>query len=233
MQGPRVQVREPAVAKKKQSQRLFPGSTMLVVRNIPCTETIDHLQQLWPSEAMGWNYLYLPYSVSKGRSMGYAFINFADHQHAVEFAERWHQLPLPSAGHAAHRPLSVSASTVQSVGDSLTSIQWELLLQLADIGMEPVVLLKGGRRVDTRFAYFALSRPRLAGSRLGPQDRRGLPSKPMKAAEDNDGCTPGVPEGEVPRPGREGVEAHPDSGTTSGAPEDDVPWPFQLATFSL
>eukprot|EP00416_Gambierdiscus_australes_P011326 CAMPEP_0171145364 /NCGR_PEP_ID=MMETSP0766_2-20121228/147025_1 /TAXON_ID=439317 /ORGANISM="Gambierdiscus australes, Strain CAWD 149" /LENGTH=162 /DNA_ID=CAMNT_0011609267 /DNA_START=184 /DNA_END=672 /DNA_ORIENTATION=- len=153
-------------------------------------ENIDHLMKSWPSEGLGWNYLYLPYSVNKNRSMGYAFINFNEHQCAVEFAERWHQRSLP--GHASHRLLTVSMATVQSVSESLTSIKWELLLQLAEIGMEPVLLVQG-ERVDVRFAYFAMTLPR---STYLP----GQTSEPIKADDTDGRNTSGVPEGEVPWP---------------------------------
>eukprot|EP00416_Gambierdiscus_australes_P037495 CAMPEP_0171106258 /NCGR_PEP_ID=MMETSP0766_2-20121228/64391_1 /TAXON_ID=439317 /ORGANISM="Gambierdiscus australes, Strain CAWD 149" /LENGTH=220 /DNA_ID=CAMNT_0011567315 /DNA_START=62 /DNA_END=724 /DNA_ORIENTATION=- len=220
MRGPCAQ--KPAAAKKKQSQRLFPGSTMLVVRNIPCTETIDHLEKIWPADQFCWNYFYLPYCVSKSRSMGYAFINFADHQLAVEFAARWQKRALP--GHSAHRLLSISASTVQSVGDSLKSIKWELLLQLVEVGMEPVVLLQGNR-VDARFACFALSQARSLGL---PE---GLTNEPIKAAPD---FAPSYPKALLTGLTSEPVAAADDTDDlTPGVPEGEVPWPLHLAVLSL
>eukprot|EP00416_Gambierdiscus_australes_P030774 CAMPEP_0171090200 /NCGR_PEP_ID=MMETSP0766_2-20121228/29519_1 /TAXON_ID=439317 /ORGANISM="Gambierdiscus australes, Strain CAWD 149" /LENGTH=224 /DNA_ID=CAMNT_0011548169 /DNA_START=46 /DNA_END=720 /DNA_ORIENTATION=- len=224
MKGPSVQ--DLSMEKKNQSSRLVPGSTMLVVRNIPCVETIDHLQKTWPAEKLGWNYLYLPYSMSKDRSMGYAFINFTDHQHAVEFADSWHRSYLP--GHAAHRPLSISMATVQSVGESLTSIKWDLLLQLAELGMEPVLIVQG-QRVDTRFAYLALSRPRSACP-PGGQTSESTKNKTDGFARSwvRSTCLSGGHQHKKPT----GTDFNNDC-TNSGVPEGEVPWPLRLAVLSL
>mmetsp|Transcript_84673 Transcript_84673/g.196873 ORF Transcript_84673/g.196873 Transcript_84673/m.196873 type:complete len:207 (-) Transcript_84673:442-1062(-) len=187
------------VAKEAQSQRLLPsGCTMLVVRNVPCTETIGDLMKVWPAEGR-WNYLYFPYSVTKNHSMGYLFINFIDHKRAAEFADRWHQRSLP--GRCYHRALTVSAATVQSVSSSLTRIKWELLLQLAEIGMEPVLLVQG-QRVDARFVHLVLSQSR-SGCLLGARTPLDLTSEPasISTVDEADDCAVvGVSEGEVPWP---------------------------------
>jgi len=224
-------MQELSTAKKMQSPRLLPGSTMLVVRNIPCMETIDHIQKLWPDK-LGWNYLYLPFSISKNRSMGYAFINFTHHERAVEFAHSWHQRALP--GHARHRALSVSMATVQSVGESLASLKWELLLQLADIGMEPVLLVQG-QRVDTRFAYLAACRP-----------PPGLTNEPINTKGDvasswvRTACFSGLTSELVKKPVQtELIEEcstsaeSEDDCSSSGVSESEMPWPLHLTVLSL
>eukprot|EP00416_Gambierdiscus_australes_P045563 CAMPEP_0171092824 /NCGR_PEP_ID=MMETSP0766_2-20121228/37574_1 /TAXON_ID=439317 /ORGANISM="Gambierdiscus australes, Strain CAWD 149" /LENGTH=244 /DNA_ID=CAMNT_0011551135 /DNA_START=42 /DNA_END=776 /DNA_ORIENTATION=+ len=244
MKGPRVQ--KLTMAAKGQSQSLQAEYTMLVVRNIPGGETVDHLQTMWPADGLGWNYLHLAYSVAKFRSMGYAFISFTDHQRAVEFTNRWHQRFLP--GHASHRPLSVSVATVQSVAESLTSIKWELLLQLVRVGMEPVLLAQG-QRVDTRFAYLALSR------RL-PTGLASECVKAMKATRDLALSKPGLAclsggltgehlktvDGFAPSKPRfacfpEGLTGKPIQPVKTlddtDVPVDGVPWPLHLAVLSL
>mmetsp|Transcript_9088 Transcript_9088/g.21226 ORF Transcript_9088/g.21226 Transcript_9088/m.21226 type:complete len:212 (-) Transcript_9088:65-700(-) len=195
----------------RQTQRLQPGTTMLVVRNIPCTFTPDDVMRIWPARGC-WNYLFLPYNLAKKRSMGFLFMSFIDHQHAVEFTHKWHRCSLP--GRPNRSTLSISAAALQNVGDSLACIAWEQLLQLAEVGMEPVLFVRG-LRVDTRLAYLALASP---SNESGGSAQASMPQV-ATTKEHSSGA---------PEPPSDGPNPPP-----SAPAADQVPWPLYLVSFSL
>lgn len=84
----------PEVPKSSSSTRrtnlwpLPPGTTTLVVRNISCRNSKEHLMKEWPPDG-SYDLLFLPMTF-EGRSSGCAFINFVSPKAALDFQLRAH-----------------------------------------------------------------------------------------------------------------------------------------------
>mmetsp|Transcript_64354 Transcript_64354/g.149725 ORF Transcript_64354/g.149725 Transcript_64354/m.149725 type:complete len:196 (+) Transcript_64354:31-618(+) len=148
MQGTAARAPVPASANKL---HLPAGIRMLAVRNLPWSYTFEQLLELWPLDG-SYDYIHLPWKLSKRRNVGYVFINFVSTQCATEFAERWHGFTPPNRGF--RKALNVAVASIQSVRESLGCLQWEDLVRLVAVGAAPLVIVNN-RRVDARLAYVA------------------------------------------------------------------------------
>eukprot|EP00416_Gambierdiscus_australes_P008666 CAMPEP_0171143848 /NCGR_PEP_ID=MMETSP0766_2-20121228/144967_1 /TAXON_ID=439317 /ORGANISM="Gambierdiscus australes, Strain CAWD 149" /LENGTH=146 /DNA_ID=CAMNT_0011607681 /DNA_START=38 /DNA_END=475 /DNA_ORIENTATION=+ len=124
---------------------------MLAVRNVPWNFTYRQLEEAWAYDG-SYNYIHLPFKVSKRRNVGYVFVNFTTPQHAAEFADRWHGCMLQNNGF--RKALNIAVASIQSVPESMACLKWEDLLRLAAIDAAPLVWVNN-QRIDARLAYVA------------------------------------------------------------------------------
>lgn len=120
-----------------------PGTTTLLVRNIPPRFDQERLLQQWPADGT-FDLLYLPYHpTSKKWPRGYAFINFVTPKLAVAFQQRWH-------GHYLSRDkrLVIVPAPLQGVDDNLEVLLRKDFMKLGKQGNLPA-LFEGTRRADT------------------------------------------------------------------------------------
>jgi len=125
----------------------LPESTRtLLVRNVPLTCTQGDILAEWPPNG-AYDYLRVPYNVSKKIPLGHAFINFVTYEGAVAFYEKWHGGFLSQ--HDSKHPLDVVAAHIQGTGPNLTRIKKAEVHKLAEVGFLPV-LLDGKRQLGTQ-----------------------------------------------------------------------------------
>ncbi|CAK0880651.1 unnamed protein product [Prorocentrum cordatum] len=91
-----------------------PGSTTLMVRNIPMDMTQRRLLDLIDRSGFAnrYDFAYLPTDFDAGTSKGHAFVNFVTPSDAREFSEMWNGARLTGAGPVA-AVLEVGASRLQ------------------------------------------------------------------------------------------------------------------------
>lgn len=124
---------------------LPPGTTTLVVRNIPARFNQERMLQEWPLDGT-FNFLYLPYNALERRPKGYAFINFLTPELALAFQREWHGNYLSETGRTKH--LDVAASVVQGVREILETLLVKDFEKLGKRGNLPALFF-GTRRVNT------------------------------------------------------------------------------------
>jgi RNA recognition motif-containing protein len=61
------------------------GMTTVMVRNIPCTYTQEHVMEEVSAVSPDFDFLYMPPARRDGGSKGYAFVNFCDEETASRF----------------------------------------------------------------------------------------------------------------------------------------------------
>jgi hypothetical protein len=64
------------------------GKTSLIVRNIGDKISQLKLMRLWPAE-QGYDIFYMPFSFKRHKNLGFAFLNFRDHETALAFKHNW------------------------------------------------------------------------------------------------------------------------------------------------
>lgn len=99
---------------------LPPGTTTLMIRNVPARYTRERLLAEWPADGT-YDLLYLPMNSSAHHSMGYAFVNCLTPDLALSFQRRWHGQLLSSHGRNKH--LDVSAAVTQGFHETLRSLK--------------------------------------------------------------------------------------------------------------
>jgi len=108
----------------RQPRPLAPGTTTIMVRNIPARYRKERLLLEWPVERHRFNMMYLPAN-RRGMSLGYAFLNFVTADDALLFQRRWHGRYLTD--HGANKHLDISQARVQglvaSLRDMLENVQ--------------------------------------------------------------------------------------------------------------
>jgi len=102
---------------RRQPRPMAPGTTTLMVRNVPARYTKERLVLEWPVEIFRFNMLYLPAN-KRGMSLGYSFINFLTPDDALAFQRRWHGRYLANHG-ANNKHLDISEARVQGLAESL------------------------------------------------------------------------------------------------------------------
>lgn len=117
-----------------------PQATTLVVRNIPRQYTQEDLLAQIGINGQ-WDYFHLPYNLLHKRILGYAFINFATHEMAVEFQRQWHGKPLP--GSSYRKPLDVAMAESQGWKDCLARVKARKVHHLAKSGYLPIIRKDG------------------------------------------------------------------------------------------
>eukprot|EP00927_Polykrikos_kofoidii_P074620 TRINITY_DN70647_c0_g1_i1.p1 TRINITY_DN70647_c0_g1~~TRINITY_DN70647_c0_g1_i1.p1 ORF type:complete len:242 (-),score=25.98 TRINITY_DN70647_c0_g1_i1:25-705(-) len=90
-----------------------PGTTTLIVRNIPARCKSSFFIDVWPPLQWSYNMIYIPFNLRQGHNSSYAFINFQTHADAVAFHQRWNGELLPCYRHK--RRLNISASNSQGM----------------------------------------------------------------------------------------------------------------------
>lgn len=120
--------------------------TTLAVRNIPARYSQDMLLMEFQPDGT-FDLFYQPYSFRDGRTMGYVFINFRNHEMALAFQQKWHRQYLRDHGKTKH--LDVAAATVQGVRENLTQFNLRSVVRLRRVSMLPALFSETGQRLDT------------------------------------------------------------------------------------
>jgi len=100
----------------RQLRAMEPGTSTIMVRNIPARYNKERLLREWPVQRHRFNMLHLPEN-KRGMSLGYAFLNFVMSEHALAFQRCWHGRRL--ANHGPNKHLDVSQARVQGLVESL------------------------------------------------------------------------------------------------------------------
>lgn len=79
---------QPVLPPHRPLVELPPGTTTLLVRNIPAHFTQDKLLHKWVPDG-SFNFLSLLCSHTEGHSLGHAFVNFVSHEAALTFRAAW------------------------------------------------------------------------------------------------------------------------------------------------
>jgi len=116
----------------------------LIVRSMPMTYSQEDLLAEWPPDG-SYDYLCIPYNVSKGSTHGIAFVNFVTYEHAALFHKKWHGAFL-SRQDGKH-PLDIAVAKVQGYAPNLARIKKSEARMLAEAGFLPV-LVDGKRRME-------------------------------------------------------------------------------------
>jgi len=144
---------QPQIRRADVPRVLEPGTTTLMVRNIPARYNQSRLLEEWPPNG-SYDFFYLP-SNRKGFSRGYAFLNFVTPRHALQFQQRWHGSRLSNHGTSKH--LDVSAARAQGRTENLRDIlggaDWATWSQNAST--EPLVF-DGIQQLDTESVILQL-----------------------------------------------------------------------------
>jgi len=126
-----AQFAQPQLRRADRPRRLEPGTTTLMIRNVPARYDQPRLIQEWPPNG-AYDFLYLP-STRKGFSRGYVFLNFVSPEHALLFQQQWHGGRLSSHGTTKH--LDISAARAQGIAANLKDIlggaDWNTWIQHA------------------------------------------------------------------------------------------------------
>lgn len=107
---------QPQGPTEREPRPLEPGTTTLVVRNVPARYRKERLVREWPVTVWGYNMLYLPCS-RRGSSFGYVFLNFLTPEYALAFQKHWHGRFLLE--HGSNKFLDISQARVQGLAESL------------------------------------------------------------------------------------------------------------------
>lgn len=130
-------------ARRRNPRLLPPAVSAVEVRNLPWTYTTEDLLSEWQcDEAL--EYLILPYSVRRGRIVGYALVKFISHEHAQAFADQWHGFFL-STTPATGQPLDVKASEGTQWRQILARLKGEEADHLWRVGFLPAIFDRGVR----------------------------------------------------------------------------------------
>lgn len=95
---------------------LPPGTTTLVIRNIPARYSRDKLVSEWESER-DINFIFLPFDATLRRTTGCAYVNFSTHEGTLDFQRRLQGSFL--LNHGAGKHLDVAAATLQGLEANL------------------------------------------------------------------------------------------------------------------
>lgn len=121
-----------------------PEVTTLVVFNIPWFYKMEELLEAWPPDGR-YDYLNILYNFDARHNVGYGFINFTEHAHAVQFVERWHGRLLPKQ--KCGKRLQTVPARNQGLRENLARLSLRDLEEMAQARVSPIVFL-GGERVD-------------------------------------------------------------------------------------
>uniref|UniRef100_A0A7S0AEV1 Mei2-like C-terminal RNA recognition motif domain-containing protein n=1 Tax=Pyrodinium bahamense TaxID=73915 RepID=A0A7S0AEV1_9DINO len=126
------------------SQPLPKSVRTLLVRNVPMAWGQEDLLAKWPPDG-SYDYLYIPYNLSKDSPLGIAYINFVSYEDAAWFHKKWHGRFL-SRQDGKH-PLDIAVAKVQGYAPNLARIKKSEARMLAEAGFLPV-LVDGKRRME-------------------------------------------------------------------------------------
>jgi len=148
-----AQTVQPQLRRADVPRVLEPGTTTLMIRNVPARYDQPQLLQEWPPNG-AYDFLYLP-CTKKGYSRGYAFLNFVTPEHAVQFQQQWHGGHLSNHGTTKH--LDVSAARAQGVAanleDILSGADWNTWIQHASV---VPLIFNGTQMVDVESVVLRL-----------------------------------------------------------------------------
>jgi len=128
-----------------------PGTTTVVVHNIPPICTQEDIIALWPNDGT-YNFLHMPFNVRQRRSAGYAFVNFVAESHADAFRRGWHgrcahpQLCRDPSAKAA-LPLSVEPARIQGFRANIENAKRGKVTSITNPRYMPAIF-SGSARVD-------------------------------------------------------------------------------------
>jgi len=136
---------------------LAPGTTTLMVRNIPTRFTsVSFLRIL---DECGFrstfDFFYLPMDFRTGKNMGYAFLNFLDYQYTCAFANLFHGRRLRMT--TSTKVIEISASRRQGLVENVALFKAsDLLGSLSLPHFKPLVMVAGSLRPLSEKTYAAV-----------------------------------------------------------------------------
>lgn len=117
-----------------------PGSTTLMVRNIPSEYTEDMLLEEWPAE-LGYDLFYLPRTKKGHANVGYAFINFVSESRAGAFRDAWDKRRL--ARFSAAKRLNISLAEVQGLEANIRMLRRKPVNRMRARQCQPIIVRDG------------------------------------------------------------------------------------------
>lgn len=135
----------------------LPGcdKTTLMVRNLPISATQQTLLKTWVPDG-SFDFLYMPFSFEKHRNLGYAFINFVNHDFAVAFFNKWHQA-MPEWPNVK-KPLEISWALLQGRDNNLMQFMNYKIARIKNIHYQPA-LFDGAQRLTLSDALLTAAPP--------------------------------------------------------------------------
>lgn len=122
------------------------GQTTLVLRNVPKHYTLEGLLSEWRPTG-SYDLIYYPYNLKSKRRIGFCFINFVSHQHALEFQCKWHGRIFPN--HRDALPFDITAANLQGAAATLERFRGKRIELMSDVEYLPAVF-RGKERLDVR-----------------------------------------------------------------------------------
>jgi len=134
----------PPESNTKRARKLPAGVTTIVVRNIPARFSQEKLLEVWPPDG-SYNLFYVPYSFTRQRRSGIAFISMVSHEAAVEFTARWHGQKLSHIGSSTR--LDINVAQVQGFVGNLKHLKASNIRRINNQRFLPMAF-KGTKKLD-------------------------------------------------------------------------------------
>lgn len=121
-------------------------ATTLVVRNVPRYYDLEGLLREWTPDG-SFDLVHFPYNIKAKRRLGFCFINFISHRHALEFRRHWHARTFP--GHDSSAELDINFAKLQGLPSILELFRGKKAELMTDTEILPATF-SGTQRLDTR-----------------------------------------------------------------------------------
>lgn len=125
--------------------------TTLMIRNLPISATQQTLLKTWRADGT-FDFLYMPFSFEKHRNLGYAFMNFVNHECALAFCNEWHERTPEWSN--ARKPLHISWAVVQGRENILMQLGKYKIARIKNIHYQPA-LFEGTQRVPLDYSLLS------------------------------------------------------------------------------
>lgn len=156
------EVQQPALSRSlARSQEELDGPwTTAVIRNIPARISQAQLQDLWLSEG-SYNFLYLPYSQTTHRTVGFVLVNFVSASARRGFQTLWHGGSL--IPDAKVKPLDVAMADLQGLEANLLQMRrTNKMNRLKHMKHVPIIINPDGSFADFKVLMQSIQ-PNAAG----------------------------------------------------------------------